>query len=185
MSTKMATTEPWHFDSGEKLPMSETHLAKRHTWDICTCNYNSHVCRVGPPRDRTLGKVPTCHQGCQDTYQETQKWGVHHFQSMTESGSRPLLREPSSTHHSAAPLPCWSPLASATGGSASWTEDFICPTVHLALEILPCKTLTTSLPTLLSPGRADWESRTGVHYSSLIDVCVLYSSWIVRVWVGY
>ena len=35
--------------------------------------------------------------------EKTQKAGVHHFQGITEAGSRPLLRQPSSTHTSAAP----------------------------------------------------------------------------------
>ena len=64
---------------------------------------NSHVCRAGPPIDRLLDKFPTCHQGLQDTYRKTQKGGVHHFQGITEAGSRSLLRQPSSTLQSAAP----------------------------------------------------------------------------------
>ena len=43
--------------------------------------------------------------------EKTQKAGVHRFQGITEAGSSPLLRQPSST-------PCWSPLVSAGGGSS-------------------------------------------------------------------
>ena len=66
MSAKMAASQPWHCGSRGKLPKSEqTHLARRHTWHICTCDQNGHVCRVGPPIGRLLAKLPSCHHGCQ------------------------------------------------------------------------------------------------------------------------
>ena len=43
---------------------------------------------MGPPIDRLLDKCPTCHQGLQDPYRKTQKGGAHHFQGITEAGSR-------------------------------------------------------------------------------------------------
>ena len=69
-----------------------------------------HVCKEtylpmcqGPPTDGLPSKVPTCQQGSQDIYQETQKGGVPRFPGVTEAGSRPLMRQPSSTHQRAAP----------------------------------------------------------------------------------
>ena len=129
-----------------KLPKSEqTHLARRHTWDICTCDQNRHVCRVGPPIDTLLGKFPTCQQGGHDTYQETQKGGAHHCQGITEAGSRPLLRQPSSTHQSAAPWHADLPWHQLMEAPPCWTEDFAYPSAHLAPETLPCKILRTPL----------------------------------------
>ncbi|KAF6086341.1 hypothetical protein HJG60_008506 [Phyllostomus discolor] len=94
---------------------------------MCTCDQNSHVCRVGPPTDRLLGKFHTCHQGCQDIYKKIQKGRVHHFQGIIETGSRPLWRQLSSTYQSVAPLHNdvhWNwPLEVLL----CWTEDFTCP----------------------------------------------------------
>ena len=74
---------------------------------------------------------------------EIQKCGVHHFEGIAGADSRPLLRQLSSTHQSAAPrhtdLP-WHRLADAL---PCWTEEFVYSPVHLALEILPRKMLMT------------------------------------------
>ena len=74
---------------------ADTSGKETHQRYLCTHDQNSRDCRVGPPTDRLLGKFPTCQQGCQDPYQETQKGGVHHSQGVTEAGCRPLLRQPS------------------------------------------------------------------------------------------
>ncbi|KAF6099829.1 hypothetical protein HJG60_011560 [Phyllostomus discolor] len=76
---------------------------KKTHQDTCIHGQNSHVSRLGQPTEKLLGKFPTCYQGCQVMYQETQKAGVHHFQGITEACSRLLLRQVSSTHQSVAP----------------------------------------------------------------------------------
>ena len=102
----------------------ETHLRYLHLWS------ERHVCRAGPLTDRLLGIFHICYQGCQDTNQETQKGGVHHFQGITEAGSRPLLRQPSSTHQRAAlhhtDLP-WHWPRDALPSVLHWTEDIRVP----------------------------------------------------------
>ena len=90
MSTKMAASQPGHFSSRGKLP--ESCLAGPMVQDICTCDLKRHVCGGGVPQDKPTGKCPSCHQGCQDTYQETQKGEVHYFQGITEVDFRSLLR---------------------------------------------------------------------------------------------
>ena len=154
----------------------------RHIWQGDTPKISSQVirtaiCRAGLPIDRLLGKFHTCHQGCQaeqpstihrllgkfhscqqgckDTYQKTQKGGVLHFQGITEAGSRPLLRQRSSTPQSAAPCHADLPRHQPPEALPCWIADFVHPAAHLAPEILPCKTLTTPLPTVLFPGPAD------------------------------
>ena len=119
MSTKMAASQPWHFDSRGKLPKSEqTCLVRRHTQDICTRDQTSRVCRAGPPIDGLWGRFHTCHQGCQHIYQKDPEgwstplsrynWG--RLQTTTETAE---LHTPECCS-----VPHWSPLASATRGSA-------------------------------------------------------------------
>ena len=111
---------------------------------------NSHE----PPIDKLLGKFPTCHQGAKTLIKKPRSCGVHNFQGITEAGSRPLLRQLSCLHQGAAPhhidLPWHRPLEDLP----CWTGDFTCPAALLTPEILPCKTLKTPLPTVLSPGPA-------------------------------
>ena len=72
-----------------------------------------------------------------------------------------------------------------------WTEDFVCLIADLALEILPCKMLRAPLPTVLSPGPADWYSETWVCYPPTLscDVTTDFFSVIsvvvrlVRTWI--
>ena len=84
---------------GDSLSQSR-HVCKETYLPMCQ---SSRVCRAGPPTDGLPSKVPTCQQGSQDIYQETQKGGVPRFPGVTEAGSRPLMRQPSSTHQRAAP----------------------------------------------------------------------------------
>ena len=87
--------------------------------------------------------------------EKTKKGGVHHFQGVTEAGSRPLLRQQTSTLQSAAPCHTDLPWHQLSEALPCWTEDFVCPAAHLALEIPPCKMLTTPWPSMLSPRPAD------------------------------
>ena len=164
----MAASQPRHFGLRGKLPKSEqTHLARRLTQYIYTRDQSNHVYRAGPPTDRLLGKFPSWHQECQDTYQETRSVECTTLNGIAEEGSRPLLRQPSSTHHSAAP--CHADLP--------W---------HWPREALPCcpsgsresfwKTLKTPLPTVPSPRPIDWDPGTWLCYPPLIVLCVLYIS---------
>ena len=116
---------------------------------------------------------PICPQGCQDTHQETQKGGVHHSKGITEAGFRPLLRQLSPTHQDAAPHHADLPWHWPPESLPCWTEDFICPAAHLAPEILPCKTLITPLPTVLSPGPADRDSGPWVQYPPILSCDVI------------
>ena len=83
-----------------------------------------------------------------------------------------MLRQLSSTHQSAAPchadLPWYWLLEALPPGLGTSSA--------LTLEILPCKMLTTPLPTMLSPRLADGDSGTQVLYPTLICVCVFYLS---------
>ena len=56
----------------------ETHLRYLYMWSKQSCLQTRTI-------DRLLGKFPTCHQGFQDTYEETQKGRIHHFQGITEA----------------------------------------------------------------------------------------------------
>ena len=105
---------------------------------------------------------------------------------ITESGFRPLWRQPSSTHQGAgqcyADLPCpWPPEA-----HPYWTEDSICPAAHLVPEILPCKMLMAPLSTVLFPRPAGWDSGTWVRYSQLscVILVLIVSEWLVLL-LGY
>ena len=107
-------------------------------------------------------------------FRKTQKGRVHHFPGTTEAGSRPLLSQPSPTPQRAAPrhadiLWHWPPEA-----LPCWMGGFACPAAHLAPETLPCRTLTTPLPTVPSPGPADRDSGTRVCYPPwmAVGVCV-------------
>ena len=81
----------------------------------------------------------------------SKKGGVYLFQGITEADSRPLLRQPSSTHQSAALCHADLPWHQWPEALPCWTEDFACPAVRLAPEILPCKMLTTPVPTVCHP----------------------------------
>ncbi|XP_053785314.1 UPF0488 protein C8orf33 homolog isoform X2 [Desmodus rotundus] len=86
------------------------------------------------------GNSPLASWGVKIFIEKTRKGGVHHFQGITEAGSRALRREPSSAHQRAAPRHAdlrWHRLREAL---PCWAEDFTCPAAHLALETLPCKT---------------------------------------------
>ena len=107
---------------------------------------------------------------------------MHYCQGVTEAGSRPLLRQPSSTHQRAAPRHTDLPWHQLMEAPPCWTEDFTCPAAHLAPEILPCKTLTIPLLPVLSPGPADWDSGTQVHYPPILSCDVITdSSWVISI----
>ena len=101
---------------GDSLSQSR-HVCKETYLPMCQ---SSRVCRAGPPTDGLPSKVPTCQQGSQDIYQETQKGGVPRFPGVTEAGSRPLRRQLSSTCQRAAPhhagLPWHRPLGALPAG---------------------------------------------------------------------
>ena len=94
-------------------------------------------------------------RGAKTFIEKTQKGGDHHFQGITEAGSRPLWRQPGSTHQSAAPCHTDDPWHQPLEALPCWTKDFVCLAAHLPLEIVPCKMLTAPLLTVLSPGLAD------------------------------
>ena len=122
---------------------------------------NCHIAPTGPWADSTPGiRVP------RHLSRDSEGWSTP-LSTITEAGSRPLLRQPSPTPQSAAPrhsdLPCHHPPEALP----CWTEDFVCPAAHLAPETLPCRTLATPLPTVLSPGPADRDSGARAHYTPL------------------
>ena len=173
----------WPPVSHDTLVQEGNYLSQsRHIWQGDTPKISSHMIRTAasPEWDHPQlapGQIPNCHKGCQEINQETQKGGIHHFQGIAEADSRPLLRQLSSTHQSAAPCPADLPWLWLPEALPCWTEDFICPAAHLALAILPCKTVITPLLTVLSPGPTDLDSGTWVHYSPLIALCVCYISF--------
>ena len=133
-----------------------------------------------PPQLDSWGNSTLGIGGAKTFIKKTQKGGVHHSPGVTEAGSRPQLRQPSATTQRAAPRHANLPWHRLPEALPCWTEDFSCPAAHLAPEILPCKTLMSPLPTMLTPGPADQDSGAQVHYPPLIAlcvcVCVLYSS---------
>ena len=120
-----------------------------------THDQNSHVCQAGPSRDSLLEKCPTCHQGYQDTYEKTQKGGVHHSQDITEAGSRPLQTQLSSTRQNAAPRHVHLPWHWPPEALPCWTEDFVCPAVHPGSGDPSLQHADNSLAPVLSPEPAD------------------------------
>ena len=216
ISTKRAARQPWHFCSRRKLPKSQyTHLARRHVEDMCPHNQNSHVCREGPPlvrllgrfhtgqqgcqaeqprtTHRLLGKFHTGHQGCQDIYQEDPEGQTPPLSRHNWGRARPLLRQPSFTHQSAAPRHAGLPWHRVPEALPCWMEDFTSPAAHLALEILPCKMLTTPLP---PPRAVSWTcglrlwdlgllSPTNCSVCVCVCVCVCCISLTLLVWVAY
>ena len=138
--SKVAVSAEWHhpqiFSRGNS------------TLAIRGIKQNSHVPPIG---SGSWANSPLGFSGAKTLFKRTQKGGVLHSQGITEAGSRPLLRQ-LSTYQSAAPCHTdllWHQLPEAL---PCLTEDFFYLTAHLAPEILPCKTLTTPLPTVLSPG---------------------------------
>ena len=137
----------------------------RHLWqgDKAQDSYqNGLSAERDQPQMGSWGNSPLASWGVKIFIEKTRKGGVHHFQGITEAGSRALRREPSSAHQRAAPRHAdlrWHRLREAL---PCWTEDIVCPAAHPALETLPCKTMTTPLPTVLSPGPADGDSGTRV-----------------------
>ena len=132
---------------------------------------NSHAPPIGSWANTALGI-----RVAKAFIKKTQKGGVHHFQDTTEADSRPLLRQLSSTHQSAAPchddLPWhWPPEA-----LPCWTDDFACPVAHLATEILPCKMLKTPLPTVCLLDLQTEILELGFTIPPLIVVCMCYIS---------
>ena len=175
MSTKMAVSQPWTLWFKRKTTYvradtsgKETHL--RYVVKAATSGERD------PPQIGSWGNSTLASRGAKIFIKKTQKGGVYHFEGITEADSRPLLRQPSCTHRSAAPCHADLPWHWLMGALPCWTEDFICLAAHLAPEILPCKMLTTPVPTVLSPGPADWDSGTRVRYFPLIAVCVLHFS---------
>ena len=174
----------WLPASHDTLVQEGNYLShSRHIWQGDTPKISAHMVRTtmsaewDHPQIDSWAKSPFGIKGAKTLIEKTQKGGAHHSQVVTEAGSRPLLRPLSSMHQSAAPRHSHLPWHQPPGALPRWTKDFICPAAHLALEILPCKMLMTPLPTLLSPGPADWDSGTGVHYLPhwLLCVCVRFS----------
>ena len=108
------------------------HGQSRNVQQGDTPTISAHVVRGAvsaerdPPQLDSWGNSTLASRGAKTFIKKTQEGGVHHFQGITEAGSRPLLRQPSSTHQSAAPhhadFPChWPPEA-----LPYWTEDLPC-----------------------------------------------------------
>ena len=148
----------------------ETHLS------YLPRDQNSHGCRVGPPIDSTLGRVPACHQGCQDTYQETQRAGVHNPQGYNW-GRLQATAETAQLHVAeCCSLPHWSSLAIShqrlcSTGLRAYPLQPMRPT-RLAL---PCNTPTYPFPTVLSLRPTGSDSGTWVH----IPYCLLCACYIL------
>ena len=151
----------------------------RHIWQGDTLQISARVVRTAMsaeqdhPQIGSWGNSTLASRGAKTLIKKTQEGGVHHFQGITEAGSRPLLRQPSSTYQSAAPHHADFP---AIGHPRRCpTGRRTCPAAHLALEVLPCKMLTTPLPTVLTPRPSDRDSGTRVHYLPTdCYVCVIF-----------
>ena len=137
-----------------------THLRHLHTWPEQPCLQSGMAHRQAP------GGSPHLPSG------EPEGWSTP--LSRCNWGRLQTTAETAELHTpECCPMPRWSPLASAMGGPACWTEDFVSPAAHLAPEILPCKTLMTPLPPCCLP---DLQIETlGLRsFPPLISVCVCY-----------
>ena len=155
--------------------MLDTSGKETHPRYLHVCSKQLCLCRVGSPVDGLLGKFHTCRQWCQVIYRkDPERWSApfsgyncDRFQTTAET---PELHNPECCS-----MPHGSPLASAAGGSAllDWGLHLTC--CPPAPEILPCKMLTTPLPTVRSPGPTDWDSGTQVRYPPVgCSVCVIF-----------
>ena len=100
----MAASQPWHLVQ-EGNYSSHT----RHIWQGGTLKISAQVIRITMSAERDhppIGSWGDCPLGirvAKTFIEKTQKGGVHHSQGITEAGSRPLMRQPSSAPHRAAP----------------------------------------------------------------------------------
>ena len=153
----------WLSVSHDTLVQEGNHLSHaRYILQGDTHKISAHVMRTsmtveqaGLPIDRLLGKVPTCHQVAKTLIKRPRRVEYSTLKGMTEVGFKQLLRQSSSTRQSDAPRHTHIPWHWLPEALPCQTEGFVCPAAQLGLEILPCKTLTTPLPPVLSPGPAD------------------------------
>ena len=168
MSAKMAASQPWHFGLRRNTQImldisgKEIHLRYLHTWSGQPCLQSGTTHRWAPGESSHLPSgVPKYLSRDWEGYRTSFSryyWG--RLQVCWDSWS-PHTRVLShatliSLHWLPEALPCW-------------TGDFTCLAAHLALEIIPCETLTAPFLTVLAPGPADWEA--GLLSSSSLVWC--------------
>ena len=144
----------------------------RHIWQGDTPKTAAHVIKRATSAERdqphvgSWGNSPRGIRGDKTLTKRPRRLSKYNWGRLLTTAETAQLHTPECCS-----TPCSSPLASVAGGSAllDWLH---CPAAHLAPEILPCKMLATLLPTVLSPGPADWDSGTRVHYPPLIALCV-------------
>ena len=159
MSTKMAVSQSRPFGSRGKRQ-------SRRKWQGDTLTVSAHVVRIAMSAEQNHpqiapGETPHLASGM-PKHLSKRPGRVESTTFKVYSRGRPLLRQTSSTPQSAAPRHADPPWHWSLEALPCWTEDIVCPAAHPALETLPCKTMTTPLPTVLSPGPADGDSGTRV-----------------------
>ena len=154
----------WLWVSLDTLVQEGNYLSHaRHTWQGDTPKIFAHLTKTAVsaewdhPYIVSWGSSSLAIRGAKTLIKRPRRVEFTTLKGVTEAGSRPLLRQLSSTHQNDAPRHADLPWHQPPEALPFWSEDFICPAAHLALEILPCKMLTTPLPTVLSPGPAHWD----------------------------
>ena len=149
----------WLSISHDTLVQEGNYLSQsRHIWQGNTPRVSAHVIRTATSAEQdhpwvgSSANFPLAIRSAKTFIKRTEGRSAP---LLVYAGSRTLLRQPSSTHQSVVPHHADLPWHRLPEALPCWTEDFVCPAAHLALETLPCKTLKTPLPTVLSSGPAD------------------------------
>ena len=178
MSTKMAASQWWRFGSRRRL--SKSCLAGWSVQDICTQDLNRCIYRGGVPQDKTTWKFPCSIRGGKTLIKRSR--GVEH-ETLKGVTDRPQTTAETADLHvlKCCTLLCWSAPV-LPEALPCWTENFVRLAADPAPEILPCKTLTAPLLTVLSPRPADWDSGTRVHYPTILLCDVVTDCfWVIRI----
>ena len=101
----------WLPASHDTLAQEGNYLSQsRCIWQGDRPKVSAHVIRTArpaewdhPPRDRLLGRFPTCHQGDKTLIKRPRRVESTALKGVTEVASKPLLRQPCPTPQSAAP----------------------------------------------------------------------------------